>query len=122
MTLKHSGRGWDIDLREAIVQEDALAALLLNHGGRVEVKADKMAEQTGNFFIEVRQKMRPSGLVTTEAEWWALRYGDHTWVLTHTDRLRQLTKRAAQLWKIKEGGDFNHYDGVVVPAKWFVEP
>ena len=40
--------------------------------GKVENKRDKIAFRTGNVFIEYQCRGRPSGLATTEADWWAI--------------------------------------------------
>lgn len=38
----------------------------------IEVKYDKMSNQTGNFFIEVEYNGKPSALLTTTADYWLI--------------------------------------------------
>jgi len=87
---------------------------------RVEHKSDDKGNRTGNAFIEVRQKGRDSGISTTTAEWWAVGLEDR-WVVIRTSTLKEITKAvyreriAAGLPGTVAGGDFNKFDGVLVP-------
>ena len=38
----------------------------------IEVKSDFKSNYTGNFLIEVYMFSKPSGLITTEADWWVI--------------------------------------------------
>lgn len=111
-------RGFDVDLRDGQVSEAACAQVLLR--ARVEVKRDEAARRTGNVFIEYAQHGRPSGLATTEAEWWCFDLCDDTFILVRTSRLRMLARAAFRAGKRKRGGDFNAYDGVVLPLTAFL--
>lgn len=39
---------------------------------KVEVKYDKKSDETGNYFIEIEDNGKPSGINVTTADWWAL--------------------------------------------------
>lgn len=54
----------------------------------VEVKHDRLAEQTGRVAVEIRHRGQPSGLVTTGASWWATVIGREA-MLLKTDILRR---------------------------------
>ena len=83
----------------------------------VEVKSDAIARRTGNLFIEYRQKGRPSGISVTEADYWAFEYDDDCWLVVPTDRLREVARGiyANHPERRRRGGDFNQYEGVLVP-------
>ena len=38
----------------------------------IEVKYDKKSEKTGNFLIETFYNWKPSGILTTKSDWWAI--------------------------------------------------
>lgn len=38
----------------------------------IEVKYDRMSHETGNLFIEIEYGGNPSGLMTTEADYWVI--------------------------------------------------
>jgi hypothetical protein len=70
---------FDLDLERGKVGEELLGTFLgaLADGAKFEVKTDYRAVETGNFYIETWQynwsdmsDKRPSGINTTEAEWW----------------------------------------------------
>lgn len=121
MTEGRSGAGFDIDLRNGQAREDALVYVFLR--ALVEVKSDRKARETGNVFVEYRQPSGLSGIATTTAQWWAFEIDDDVWILVPTEKLRALARVA---WRDprrrKKGGDFNNYDGVLVPVAWLVKP
>lgn len=112
--------GFDIDLRHGEAREDALVHVFLK--ARVEHKCDGKAKKTGNLFVEYRQKGRPSGIAVTTAEWWAFEFDDATWLIVPTQKLKHLARRAYQEGRVTQGGDHNHYDGVLLPLDWLVRP
>ena len=112
--------GFDIDLRHGKSREDAFAHVL--QGATVEVKSDGACRRTGNLFVEYRQKGRPSGIAVTTADYWAFEYFDDCWLLIPTERLRAVARR---VWRDhhgrrQRGGDFNRYEGVLVPIAWLL--
>lgn len=118
MTTGLARAGFDIDLRDGEAREDALVHVFLK--ARVEHKADFKAVDTGNVFIEYRQKGVPSGISVTEAEWWALELVGLGWFLVATERLKELAARAYREGLVKRGGDHNNYEGVLLPVEWLV--
>lgn len=107
--------GFDIDLRHGQLREEAFGRLLGE--ATVEVKSDGACRRTGNLFIEYRQKGRPSGIAVTEADFWAFEYEDNHWLVLPTDHLREVARRIYrnEPWMRKRGGDYNNYEGVLVP-------
>ncbi len=120
MTEGYSGAGFDLDLRYGKAREDALASILRG-GHTVEVKSDRICRRTGNLFVEYRQKGRASGINVTTADYWAFEYDDDCWVIVPTARLKQLCRLAALQDRTASGGDFNQYDGILLPISWLVD-
>jgi hypothetical protein len=58
---------FDINLLEGKVSESELSDILRT----VEVKKDYKTHKTGNIAVEFESRGKPSGIATTEAEWWA---------------------------------------------------
>jgi len=118
MTKGLSGAGFDIDLSEGKARESSLASILCERSTKVEVKSDKKCRHTGNLFIEFEQPSGPSGIATTEAGWWAFEFLDDCWLALPTQRVKELARRAYREGRIRQGGDYNNYRGVLVPIAW----
>jgi hypothetical protein len=111
-------KGFDLDLKDGLQAEDRLREILLNK--KIEVKSDKQAWKTGNIFVEDSCSGKPSGISTTEAEFWAYELRQNTFYLVPIERLRELFKEAVRHGKRKAGGDFNRSSGVLIPLEWLV--
>ena len=115
---------FDISLLDGEAAEDALARLLLKE--KVEVKRERRCwreRPTGNVCIETHQGQprRPSGINTTEADWWAIEYDDDAWVFMTTERLKEIVLAVKGDRPAVPFGD-NHNYGVLVPIERLVEP
>lgn len=121
MTDGLARKGFDVDLAEGLASEnDFLNAVRL---ARVECKDERGKSQTtGNVFIEYKDHGRPSGIATTVAEWWSARLADDVFVVIRTSLLRALVRKAYGDGRRTKGGDFNKYEGVLVPCTWLVAP
>ena len=73
------------DLEVGQVEEKRLAQLL--SGATIEVKRDFLAHKTGNVFVEYESRGRPSGISTTQAQYWAFMLEGDTIVIIRTERL-----------------------------------
>jgi hypothetical protein len=70
-----------------------------------EVKADRQTNRTGNMVIEFECSNKPSGITTTEADYWAYFVdGTQTYFLIPTDYIRDAIKENKYSRKVK-GGD-----------------
>ena len=69
MTKGVARKGFDLDLKDGLLAENRLNDTL--RGAKIEVKSDKQAWKTGNIFVEDSCNGKPSGISTTEAEFWA---------------------------------------------------
>lgn len=63
---------------------------------RIEVKHDRRAAETGNVAIETEYRGRPSGIVTTAADLWAIVVGDEAVVLP-VPALRELAMSSPEV-------------------------
>ena len=117
-----SRAGFDLALKDGEKSERALWSILhVKIGDRVEVKSDGIASRSEQLFVEYKQRGRLSGLSTTTADWWAFEVGD-TWIIVPTSRLKAAARLAIDRDLVKKGGDFNRYDGAMVPIRWLVSP
>lgn len=102
---------FDLDLRKGEIGEKLLASVL---GGdtTIEVKRDFIVSTTGNIAIEYKSRGKDSGIITSEAEWWAFvlsgpHYEDEVIVLIRRKRLKALLDclyRAGNM-RVDNGGD-----------------
>lgn len=113
MTQGLTRKGFDLDLRSGQATENKLLEVIQSGNALVEVKSDKQAQRTGNIFVEVEYRGQPSGLSTTEADWWAYEVDDDVFVLMRTDRLRKLASVRRRL----PGGDHDMSVGVLLPLE-----
>lgn len=91
------------DILEGEGSEQRLAQIL---NGNVEVKTHRSVNHYKNVFVEVTDRGRPSGVMTSKAEWQAQvfegeGYNGEVIVLIKTNRLKRITEKH---WYVK-GGD-----------------
>ena len=112
---------FDIDLDFGKIYEQKVKDIFEVKGG-IEVKTERGAwKQTGNIAIEIRYKGNPSGLSTTNADWWVhilSNNGDIDTALMF--KVNKLKKKISKLVSRKEahivmGGDNNKSEIVLVP-------
>jgi hypothetical protein len=111
--MKHSG-SFTHDLSFGEESEDWVKELF---GGKVtvEVKRDRLADATGNLYIEVYSRSKPSGISTTTASVWVFCLNDITLVIT-TDKLRGIVKEKYN-GRLVKGGDHDSSKGVLIKIK-----
>jgi hypothetical protein len=108
---KNNNFAYDLEFGQA--GEDWVKNLL---GGsfRVEVKSDRMAAKTGNVFIEIFYKDKPSGISTTMADYWVYRIDDNdTAVIIPVKRLREIVRSHIRQHGYKHGGEY--VKGALIP-------
>lgn len=118
--MKENGPGFDFEVKYGEGREEAFIHVVLNlpcKSLRFEHKADRKARDTGNVFIEFRQKGRPSGLAVTKAEFYAIEFDEWCWVLLPTPRLKSIVKTYLKRHPEAKrmGGDRNLYEGAILP-------
>ncbi len=112
---------FDLQLSAALVHERRLAEIF--EAGRIEkieLKTETWQwEQTGNIAIEFRCDGRPSGISTTEADYWVheLRRDDDTllYLMFPIERLKQLAREAFAAGHVRYGGgDGGRFDIILI--------
>ena len=99
------------DLKVGQVAEHALAAIF--EGKKVEVKRDRKARLTGNIFVEYESRGKPSGISTSEADYWCF-VVEETFILLTTQRLKEIVEPLKGTDKERRGGDNNTSVGVLL--------
>ena len=88
---------FDFDVRRGKVGEDYVGTILEKiSSGSIEVKTDYGANRTGNLYVEYEQEgrdgnWRPSGIATSEAEYWAFAFEDGV-IFIKLERLKQICR------------------------------
>ena len=69
MSMYNKDSKFDIDLSYGEIKEKELALILMDE--KIEVKSERgQWQETGNIAVELSSRGKPSGLVTTKANWW----------------------------------------------------
>lgn len=69
MSLHNNDKRFDIDLKYGQLAESSIADMLQNK--KLEVKTERdLWTKTGNIVIEFESRNKPSGIQTTEADFW----------------------------------------------------
>lgn len=100
------------DLKVGQVAEQKLANMLQSQ--KIEVKRDFKASRTGSVFVEFFSRGKPSGINTTEADYWAFMTSDESVVILPTGRLKELVEEAIAKGNVKRGGDKNTSKGALI--------
>lgn len=104
---------FDLDLREGELHEQLVKRVLTGHT-TVEVKTDRLAQLTGNVFIEFEYKGRPSGIHTTKAEYYSIVIPQtKSLFMLRTDHLLKLCQGCRCVY----GGDNNQSKGWLLPVE-----
>lgn len=100
------------------MKEDLVRRLLSRRDDSltVEVKADERAESTGNHYVELSCKGRPSGIRITQAAYWSVALPDGTVVMVPTEKVRRLADKA------EEQGHVAHMDRGSHPTRGALVP
>tara|TARA_R100001443_G_scaffold35589_8_gene49396 strand:- start:6814 stop:7248 length:435 start_codon:yes stop_codon:yes gene_type:complete len=115
---KYTAENFDIDLLRGLNGEvEALQTLT----GKLEVKTDFKAYKTGNIAIEVECNGKPSGISTTEADWWLFNIripkGESMMLIISASRLTKLAQMHLHMGHFVMAGDRNASKCVLVPIE-----
>lgn len=107
MRSKPGTKGWDVDLGHGLAGEGTLLDAVR---GRVEVKRDRLAWNTGRVVVEYRNRGKASGISVTTARWWAFVFDGpdgevQSIVLVPVERLKKLAREAFARGGEQHGGD-----------------
>lgn len=118
--------GFDIDLRDGVLSEQAFARLLMQQEVfTIEHKMDEKFQKTGNVFIEYSQLTYdgdrvPSGIAVTTADAWAIEFRPGWRIFGPMSELKQIAREAFKRGYVKHGGDSGCYSGCVFPFYWLI--
>jgi hypothetical protein len=113
-------RKFDIQLSQALVHERRLGEIFATAKiEKIELKSETWQwEQTGNIAVEYRCDGKPSGISTTEADFWVheLRRADETvvYLMFPIDRLKALARDAIRRGRRRTGGDGGRFDVALI--------
>ena len=101
------------DLKVGQIAEQSLGNLL--DYKKIEVKKDLQASKTGNIFIEYFSRGKPSGLSTTESDYYCYFITDTRLFLIETVDLKKICRRYIGTKRDILGGDLNTSKGILLP-------
>ena len=110
---------FEYDLEFGQEGEDIIADMFENK--KIEVKRDNWVGRTGNIAIEYKSRGKPSGIATTQADYWIImfskEYEDKFMFIIEIQRLKEVTKKYFNKGSIKKMGDSNTSSAVLIPIK-----
>ena len=84
----------------------------------IEVKSDKMSQQTGNIVVEIKFNGKPSALSTTKAKYWIFDTGVDT-IYVGVDDLKELVNKSKdRLRTFTAKGDMHPKDAYLIKQKY----
>ena len=107
------------DLQLGIKGESLVAKLLSNK--KIEVKTDLKANKTGNVFIEYESRKKPSGISTTQAEWFCFVLSNENIIFLETHKLKAMCRFFLKTKKDVLGGDKNTSKGILLPINYLIK-
>ena len=107
------------DLKIGQIAEKWLGQLL--SGKTLEVKRDFRASQTGKVFVEFFCRGKPSGIATTEADFWAFVIDGDYVVILPTEALKEIVEFHKQKGWVMSGGDNNVSQGALVRVERLIK-
>jgi hypothetical protein len=87
--------------------------LILN-GKRIEVKSDKRAHKTGQFFVEYESRGKRSGIATTQADYYCFEVRG-IFILVSVPTLKIIARKYIRTERDVKGGDSNTSKGILLP-------
>jgi hypothetical protein len=110
--MKHNN-DFKYDLEVGQVAENWLAEIL--QGKKIEVKRDLQAHKTGNIFVEYESRNKPSGLATSQADYYCYFLSDEHFVIIESDRFKKICRSFINTKRDIRGGDSNTSKGILLP-------
>jgi ribosomal protein S4E len=87
---------------------------------KFEVKTDRLSVKTGNIYIEYESRGKPSGIATTQADYWVYKVTETKAIVIKTEELKTIVRQLILDKKAipnVRGGDNNTSVGVLVKIK-----
>ena len=102
------------DLKVGNMGEHELANILQNK--TIEVKTDLLTHKTGNVFIEYQSRNKPSGIATSQADYYAIIVKDTKIILKPASELKAIARKYLNTKRDVLGGDSNTSKGILLPV------
>ena len=100
------------DLKVGNVKELELAKIF--NDKTIEVKYDKKALETGNFFIEYESRGKKSGISNSESDYYCF-CTHNTFHIISTEELKKRCRKYLNTDRDVRGGDSNTSKGILLP-------
>lgn len=110
--------GWDVNLPIGEESEELIKSIFDVNKLKLEVKTDYPSVESGNIYIETEYNRGPSGIITTEADWWAQRIRPEVFLLMEVNYLKKMVDRALYSNSVTAGGDWNNTEGALIKSEW----
>jgi hypothetical protein len=88
--------------------------------GNYVLTMDEGSAKSGNLYMELSHKGRPSRFAKLRPEFWVFEVRDEYWIIVPDTRMREFAERAKACQMVVKGGDRNETVGVLIPVKWIV--
>jgi hypothetical protein len=109
------------DLEVGQAYENQLAHILGMNESKVEVKRDFKAMNTGNIFVEYFCRGKLSGIATSDADFYCYFLSDDHFIMTTTNRLKEMCRPYLSTKRDVVGGDSNTSKGILLPLENFIK-
>lgn len=107
------------DLQFGQLGEQLFYNLITNK--KIEVKRDKWIGITGNIAIEYESRNKPSGIATSEADYWCFIFSgnleDKIFLIIEINKLKEIARKYYKLGQIKLMGDNDTSKAILIPLK-----
>jgi hypothetical protein len=87
---------------------------------KVEVKSDRRTQETGNVYIEYWSRGKPSGISTSQSDYYVYKVAEDEAIIISTSKLKQKLKQLVNEGKARmdvKGGDNNTSRGILCKLK-----
>ena len=116
--MKHNA-DFRYDLKWGQIGENTVAEIVA--GDKTEVKSERdIWANTGNHYVEISSRGKPSGIDKTEAKWWfhilELKNKEYSMLVFRVARLKKIANKYKKT-HTKEIGDYRASKCVVIPIK-----
>ena len=119
--MQNNDNKFDLDLQFGQGIESRLQKILASKG-LVEIKTERdVWKRTKNFVIEIECRGKPSGLMTTQADWWIHAFYDSSQdeiefaFLFQVNKLKKYIHSKEHL--VSYGGDDNQSKLIIIPIQ-----
>jgi len=110
---------WDIDLEFGEDSEQRIKEMLSN-GDKLEIKTERDKwYDSGNIYVEIESRGKPSGLQTTKADYWVINLNknnkDYCKLFFEIEDFKKITHKYR--YNLVNGGDNGTSKGYLIPIK-----